>query len=83
MEGGGALPIGASTLVQRCGLKASLRRRHHDLDGVLRRGELRLDGRAGRRVAGRDPAVPDGVHLVEGGDVLSPTLGRVFLRSGQ
>jgi hypothetical protein len=40
-----------------------LRRDHHDLDIVLRRRQPGLDGGAGRRVAGRDPAVPHRVHL--------------------
>src|SRR3954453_788589 len=60
--------------------RGSARRRHHDLDRVLRRGELCLDGRAGRRVAGRDPAVPERVHLVEGGDVGKPDIRRQELR---
>src|SRR5215207_7279126 len=62
------------------GRRLSLRRRHHDLDRVLRRGELRLDGRAGRRVAGRNPRVPDRVHLVEGRHVGKPDIRRQELR---
>jgi methyl-accepting chemotaxis protein len=50
-------------------------RDHHDLDGILRGGELCLHCCAGGRVAGRDPAVPHRVHLGEGRHVGEPDIG--------
>jgi len=48
---------------------SALRRDRGDLDGIAGRGQLRFDGRAGRRMPLCDPLVPDRVHLADLADI--------------
>ena len=49
-------------------------RRDHALDRELGSGEPRLDAGARRRIFGRQPSVPHGIHFIEGRNVGQPDL---------
>src|SRR5262245_42910339 len=62
-------------MIRRVDGVPSILGRHHDFNEIGRIGELRLDRRPRWGISGRNPGVPDRIHLGEIGHVGEPDVG--------